>query len=74
MQNNDKPTNNNLLRLIIRYLKNKIQLDATYYFIVLLIGSTSFGHYYAHHQKLAVISLEMNVLTKTVGMSTKCHK
>jgi len=31
----------------------KNQLDATYYFIVLLIGSTCFGHYYAHHQKLA---------------------
>jgi len=31
-------------------LKNKNQLDATYYFTVLLIGSTCFGHYYAHHQ------------------------
>ena len=39
------------------YLKNKIQLDATYYFIVLLIGSTCFGHYYAHHQELATIML-----------------
>ena len=27
-----------------------IQLDATYYFILLLIGSTCFGHYNAHHQ------------------------
>jgi len=27
-------------------LKNKNQLDATYYFIVLLIGPTCFGHYY----------------------------
>jgi len=26
------------------------QLDATYYFIVLLIGSICFGHYYAYHQ------------------------
>ena len=33
-------------------LKNKNQLDATYYFIVFLIGSTCFGHYYAHHQEL----------------------
>jgi len=32
---------------------NKNQLDATYYFIVLLIGSTCFGHYYAHHQVAA---------------------
>ena len=38
-------------------LKNKNQLDATYYFIVLLIGSTCFGHYYAHHRELATIIL-----------------
>jgi len=38
-------------------LKNKNQLDATYYFIVLLIGSTCFGHYYAHHQELATVML-----------------
>jgi len=31
-------------------LKNKNQLDVAYSFIVLLIGSTWFGHYYAHHQ------------------------
>jgi len=35
----------------------KNQLDATYYFIVLLIGSTCFGHYYAHHQELATMML-----------------
>jgi hypothetical protein len=35
------------------FLKNKNQLNATYYFIVLLMGSTSFGHYYAHHQEQA---------------------
>ena len=33
-------------------LKNKNQLDATYYFIVLIIGSACFGQYYAHHQEL----------------------
>jgi hypothetical protein len=33
----------------------KNQLDATNYFIVLLIGSTCFGHCYAHHQELATI-------------------
>jgi len=38
-------------------LKNKNQLDATYYFIVLLIGSTCLRPYYAHHQKLATIML-----------------
>jgi len=35
----------------------KNQLDATCYIIVLLIGSTCFGHYYAHHQELATIML-----------------
>jgi len=38
-------------------LKNKNQLDATYYFIVFLIGSTCFGHYYAHHQNFATMML-----------------
>ena len=38
-------------------LKNKNQLDATYCFIVLLKGSTFFGHYYAHHQELETIML-----------------
>jgi len=37
--------------------KNKNQLDATYYFIVLLKDSTCFGHYYAHNQELATIML-----------------
>ena len=35
----------------------KKQLDATYYFIVLLVGSTCFGHYYAHQQELATMML-----------------
>ena len=39
------------------FLKNKNQLNATYYFIVLLIGSTCFGHYCAQHQELATIML-----------------
>jgi len=30
--------------------RNKLQLDTTYYFIVLLLVSTCFGQYYAHHQ------------------------
>jgi len=33
------------------------QLDASYYFILLLIGSTCFGYYYAHHQELATVLL-----------------
>ena len=36
-------------------MKNKIQLDATYYFIMLMLGSTCFGHHYAHHQDLTTI-------------------
>jgi len=30
-------------------LKNSIKLDATYYFTALLMGSTCFEQYYAHH-------------------------
>ena len=33
-------------------MKNTNQLEATYYFTVLIIDSTCFGHYYAHHQEL----------------------
>jgi len=33
-------------------MKNKIQLDATYYFIMLMLGSTCFGHHYVYHQEL----------------------
>ena len=33
------------------------QLDATYYFIVLLTGSTCFGHCCAHHQELTTVML-----------------
>jgi len=35
----------------------KIQLDATCYFIVLLIGPTCFGYYYAHRKELATMLL-----------------
>ena len=44
-------------RASLSYLKNKNQLDTTYYFIILLIVSTCFGHYYAHHQEFATIML-----------------
>jgi hypothetical protein len=42
-----------------KYYKCRIknQLDATYYFIVLLIGLTYFGHYCAHHHELATMML-----------------
>jgi len=31
--------------------------DTTYYFIMLMLGSTCFGHHYAHHQELTTIGL-----------------
>ena len=49
---------------------NKNQLDVTYYFIVLLIGSTCFGHYYAHHQELATI---MVIATLVVSFLVCCR-
>ena len=32
-------------------------MDVTYYFIVLLVGSACFGHYYAYHKDLATMML-----------------
>ena len=51
-------------------LENKNQLDSTYYFIVLLIGSTCFGHCYAHHQELATIML---ITTLVVSFLVSCR-
>ena len=45
----------NKLHLLLKNQKN--QLDVTWYFIVLLIGSTCFEHYYAHHQELVTMML-----------------
>ena len=42
--------------IIVITEEKKNQLDDTYFF-VLLIGSISFGHYYAHHKELATIML-----------------
>jgi len=38
-------------------MKNNIKLDNTYYFIMLMLGSTCFGHHYAYHQELMCYSL-----------------
>ena len=38
------------------------------YFIVLLIGSTCFGHYYAHHQELATIMLITTLVVSFLGL------
>jgi len=54
----DIPYHAKFIKMILRgYLKNKIQLDATYYFIMLILGSLCFGHHYAHHQELTTIAL-----------------
>ena len=39
------------------FLKNKNQLDITYYFTVILRDSNCFGRYYVHHQELVTIML-----------------
>ena len=52
---------------ILFQLKNKNQLDVTYYFIVLLIGSTCFGHYCAHHQELTTIMLITTLVDSFLG-------
>jgi len=38
-------------------LKNKIQIDTTYYFSMLMLGSVCFGQHYVHHQELTTIAL-----------------
>jgi len=58
----DKYTNSNIVYykhngVTSLMTENKIQLDATYYFIMLMLGSTCFGHHYAHHQELTTIAL-----------------
>ena len=45
----------------------KNQTDATCYFIVLLKGSTCFGHYYAYHQELAPIMLITTLVVSFLG-------
>jgi len=37
--------------------RDKIQLDATQWFIEFIICSTRFGHCYAHHQELETIQV-----------------
>ena len=36
-------------------VEKKNQLDATEWFIALIIRSTCFGHFYAHHKELEII-------------------
>ena len=44
------------------------QLDATCYFILLLIYSTCFGHYYAHHQEFATMFLNYHIGRFVLGL------
>ena len=57
--------------VMVRYtaveLKNKNQLDATYCFVILMIGSTCFGHCYAHHQELTTIVLMITWVVRFLG-------
>ena len=48
-------------------LKNKNQLEATYFFIILMISSKCFGHYYAHPQKLTTIVLIITWAVRFLG-------
>jgi len=36
-------------------MKSKIQLDATYYITMLMLGSTCFEHHYAHHHEITAM-------------------
>jgi hypothetical protein len=42
---------------IVDDMKRESQLDAAQWFIELMIRSTCFGHYYAHHQELETIQM-----------------
>ena len=42
---------------IVDDMKREIQLDATQWFVELMIRSTCFGHYYAHHQELETVQM-----------------
>jgi len=42
---------------IVDDMRRENQLDATQWFIELMIRSTCFGHHYAHHQELETIQI-----------------
>jgi hypothetical protein len=62
------------VRLILSICRDKSQLDATQWFIELIIRSTCFGHYYAHHQELETIqSIRVEGLLLEQQPSTRTH-
>jgi len=42
--------------LLCRCVEKKNQLDVTEFFIALMIRSTCFGQFYAHHQELETVN------------------
>ena len=60
-----------VLQLHIRIYSNSSrinQLDATCYFIFVLIDSTCFGHEYAHHQEFATMLLNYHIGRFVLGL------
>ena len=55
LSENKQPTGRLQTNLSILCVEKKNQLDATEWFIGLVICSTCLGHFYAHHQELETI-------------------
>ena len=58
-------------------MENKNQLVATYCFIILMIGSTCFGHCYAHHQELTTTVMITTLTVLFLGycwLEVKCRQ
>ena len=47
----------NVCPCIVDDMEKAIQLDATQWFVELMIRSTCFEHYYAHHQELETVQV-----------------
>jgi len=43
------------INFLKKFIEKKNQLDATEWFIALIICPTCFGHFYSHHQELETI-------------------
>jgi len=56
--------------IIVKTEEQENRLDATRYFIVLIIGSACFRHYYAYHQELATVML---ITTLVVSFLVCCR-
>ena len=49
------------------------QLDATEWFIALIIYSTCFGHLYAHHQELETILVLLSYMVCNAAKMKRCN-